>query len=550
MSRSLIGKILLCAVLSPAVAMAQPAARSRTLPDYRQSAAVLAHYQAVPGVQLDSPAFRKPEPILTSQDELMAFVSELSRGSHVMRLGSIGRSPQGRDIPVLTFTAEGLADPAAIRRLGRPVVWFLGQQHGNEPAGGEAMLALASSLAKGDLVPLLAKLTVVIVPRVNVDGAAAGRRVLSSGADPNRDHLLLSQPEIRALHRAMQALPPDVVFDHHEFAVGWRWLEKFGGLQAPDVMILEATNPSIPKALTAIERDLYRPALEAAIEAHGLMPHDYVTTGADPADRRVSLGGTAPGIARNTFGLRGSVSYLIETRGIGIGLQDYQRRVATHYLLAKAVLETTARDPKSLLRRLGEARAAAVSDHSDLIVAHTEGVHEIELPLIDPQSGAARPTEVTLIDSRDIRPVDVRPRPRGYLVLRAAAVVADRLALNEASVCTVAASGRVAVESYDVRRNAAKSSREAINPDQSVRVRVRRRTIDVPAGTLFVPMAQPAAGIVAAALEPDSPGSYVGVGVIPMATDETEAPVYRVMNGTSLALAPRPGGPSSTLCGH
>ena len=53
--------------------------------------------------------------------------------------------------------------------------------------------------------------------------------------------------------------------------------------------------------------------------------------------------------------------------------------------------------------------------------------------------------------------------------------------------------------------------------------------IDVPAGALFVPMAQPAAGIVAAALEPDLPGSYLGVGVIPMGADETEAPVYRVM---------------------
>lgn len=82
-------------------------------------------------------------------------------------------------------------------------------------------------------------------------------------------------------------------------------------------------------------------------------------------------------------------------------------------------------------------------------------------------------------------------------------------------------------------------------------MQVRHETIDVPAGALFVPIAQPAAGIVAAALEPDSPGSYVGVGVIPMAADETNAPVYRVMDGTRLALTPRPGAPSASaaLCG-
>ena len=52
------------------------------------------------------------------------------------------------------------------------------------------------------------------------------------------------------------------------------------------------------------------------------------------------------------------------------------------------------------------------------------------------------------------------------------------------------------------------------------------------------PAAQPAAGIVAAALEPDSPGSYLGVGIIPMANDETEAPVYRVMSTAGLFLRP------------
>jgi hypothetical protein len=536
MQRPLFATIILPTLLWPVIAAAQPEQRPRAPSDYRQSAAVLAHYPAVPGVGLDSPAFRTAEPALTSQEDLIGFVSGLSRQSPVAKLGSIGRSPQGRDIPVLYFTAEGLGDPAAIRRLGRPVIWLLGQQHGNEPAGGEAMLALASSLAKGDLAPLLSKVSVVIVPRVNVDGAAADRRVLSSGADPNRDHLMLSQPEIRDLHRAMQALPPDVVFDHHEFSVAWRWVEKFDGLQASDVMILEATNPAIPKALTDIERGLYRPALEAAIAAHGLKPHDYVTTGVDVADKRVSLGGTAPGIARNTFGLRGSVSYLIETRGVGIGLQSYQRRVATHYLLARAVLEVSASDPQALLRHLREVRDAAASDRADLVVSHKEGEHEITLPLIDPQSGAAKPTAVQLTDSRDIRPVDVRTRPLGYLVLRGGAAVADRLALNEVRSCRVASAASLAVEAYGVTRTATRTSREAINPDQSVRVRVTPRTIDVPAGALFVPMAQPAAGIVAAALEPDSPGSYVGVGVIAMPAIETEAPVYRVMPGSAPTL--------------
>lgn len=530
-------RVVVAALLSLLALSSVSGAQPRAPSDYRQTPAVLAHYPAVPGVTLDSPAFRTAEPSLTNQQAMADFLAALVKDQPTAKLGTIGKSQQGRDIPVLYLTAEGLADAVSIRKLGRPIVWLIGQQHGNEPAGGEAMLALASALAKGELAAILAKVSVVIVPRANVDGAAADRRVLASGADPNRDHLLLSQPETRAIHKAMLALPPDVVFDHHEFSVAWRWLDKFGGLQRADVMILEATNPAIPGALTDIERGLYRPAIEAAIRAHGLLPHDYVTTAVDPADKRAALGGTAPGIARNTFGLRGSVSYLIETRGVGIGLQDYQRRVATHYLLAKAVLETTARDPDGLLRRLAEARKAATDDRADLVISHTEGEHEIELPLIDPQSGEDRPTRMRLIDSRDIHPVDVRARPRAYLVVRGGEEVGDKLQLNAVKSCVVGATASVEVEAYDVTRIAGKTNRESINPDQAVKVRVRPKTIDVPAGSLFVPMAQPAAGIAAAALEPDSPGSYVGAGVIPMTDGETEAPVYRVLESSTAPLA-------------
>jgi len=464
---------------------------------------------------MDSPAFRTPEPSITSHEAMREFLASLALRSGRMRLGSVGRSTQGRDIPLLRF---GDCGP------DRPVIWLIAQQHGNEPAGGEAMLALASALATGELAPLLDRIGVVIVPRVNVDGAAADRRVLASGADANRDHLLLSQPEVRALHEAMCALPPDVVFDHHEFSVRRRWVEKFNGLQGADVMILEATNPSIARGLSAIAHDLYRPALEGAIWRAGLSSFDYVTTDAGKADMRVSLGSTAPGIARNAFGLGGAVSYLVETRGVGIGMENLERRVSTHYRLAEAVLQASAADPLRLLARVAEARSATASDRSDLIVTHEAGERDIDLPLIDAESGAPMSTLVRLIDNRDIRPLDVRARPAGYLVLRAAPVVAERLALNGVSVHEVSG-GALDVEAYEVTRNGG-----------IVQVGIRQRTLDVPAGALFVPMNQPAACIAAAALEPDSPGSYIGAGLISMAAGEAEAPVYRVRNASGLTL--------------
>src|SRR5918997_1070108 len=102
---------------------------------------------------------------------------------------------RGRDIPSLVFTAEGHTDLRRIRGLRRPVVWLIGQQHGNEPAGGEAMLALASALTDGELRPLLRRVTVVVAPRANPDGAAAFMRRTAQDFDLNRDHLLATLPE-------------------------------------------------------------------------------------------------------------------------------------------------------------------------------------------------------------------------------------------------------------------------------------------------------------------------------------------------------------------
>ncbi|MFO1087157.1 MAG: M14 family zinc carboxypeptidase [Reyranellaceae bacterium] len=482
-------------------------------------------------VPLTSPGFVDGTLSYTTHDAMADFLVSLARRSHRARLSSLGRSQLGRDIPVLFFTHEGLAEPEAIAALGRPVIWLIAQQHGNEHAGGEAMLALAAALATGELAPLLERLSIVVVPRINPDGAAADQRVLASGNDLNRDHLLLSQDESRALHAAMRRLPPDVVFDHHEFSVARRWVEKFGGSHLLDVMILEATHPGVPRSLTDIARRLYRPVLERTLEHHGLASHDYVTTAADKSDPLVSLGGNAPGIARNAFGLGGSVSYLIETRGVGLGLQRYRKRVATHYVLAKALLEASAGEGPALRAAVAAARREAAADRGPLVVTHELARRPLELPLVDPGSGESRPTAVTLADSRLLATVEQRDRPHGYLVLREGAAVATLLALLQVRTARLTETTRLDVEAYDVERLGRLSRRagEAINPDRSVNVTLRPTTIDVPAGALYVPMNQPACGIVAAALEPDSPGSYLGVGVIPMAGDEVEAPVYRVI---------------------
>ncbi|KAA2235721.1 M14 family metallopeptidase [Salinarimonas soli] len=521
-------------VAAPTMAQTGPA-RGR---EYRQAPAVLERYGDVP-IALTAPALAPGRAALTAQDEMLAFLRALKERHPEVTLSSLGRSIEGRDIPFLVFTAEGAADAAGVRALPRPIVWLIGQQHGNEPAGGEAMLAVAHALAGGELKPLLDRVSVVVVPRANPDGAAADMRVAANGLDPNRDHLLLTLPEIRAIHARMVDLPPDVVVDHHEFQVAGTWLARFGGLQKSDAMLLSATHPQTPAALSRLAGEVFLPAIAAGLRERGLTSFVYHTATGRADRRTVSLGGNAPGISRNNFGLAGALSFLVETRGIGIGMEGYQRRVATHYLAAKAVLERAAADPAGIRAATAAARAGLAADPGPLVVAYSIATVPETIPLVDPVTGADKPVPVDLQDSRRTTVTATRPRPAGYLLEPAAAPAIQALRLRGAVLCRLGEGGPVPVEAFRVAAKAGPVNRESINPDGAVAIAVEPRGLAPSPDALFVPMAQPLSAVIAAALEPDSPGSHVGVGLVPV-SEAGEPPVYRVPARPPLA----PGGPS------
>ncbi|MGL4634400.1 MAG: M14 family metallopeptidase [Beijerinckiaceae bacterium] len=502
---------------------------------YRQSDAVLSRYRDIP-VPLKSPFFLNARTDFTDHAAMMQFLRETAAASNGrMALLSAGQSQQGRDIPMLLLTAEGDATlAAASRHKDRPVIWFLGLQHGNEPAGGESMLALAAEFAQPDMQALLQKVTIVIVPRVNPDGAERFQRNTANGSDPNRDHLLLFLPETRRLHGAMRQLQPDVVFDHHEFSVANRWLEKYGMLQAADALLLQATNPMVSKGISTLAEQLYRPAVDAALARHNLSSFWYYTTSTRQSDKVVSMGGNNPGIARNAMGLGGAVSFLIETRGVGIGMEGWQRRVATHLIAARAVIDATANGGQALKETITRERAAVAAASDDLVVASRIVAKPRDIPLLDPVTGETKTVSVPFQDSRIIEPTQTRARAAGYLVTGATDNMKERLRLKGVVLCQIPSGTKLNVDSYALVEVPAVAGRENINPDQALRATVSSREMTLPSDTLYIPMAQTAAGIVASTMEPDSPGSYLATGVVPLAQGTSEAPVFRVQRGQVL----------------
>ena len=433
--------------------------------------------------------------------------------------------------------------PDALLANGKPTVLLIGQQHGNEPAGSEALLVVSRELAQGLLQPLLERINVVIVPRANPDGAAADLRTTQNGLDMNRDHLLLNTPEAQALARLARDYRPAVVVDAHEYTVVGPYLEKYGSIQKFDALLQYATTANIPEFLTKASEEWYRRPVIAALAAQGLTSEWYYTTSPDLADRKISMGDARPDTGRNVDGLRNAVSLLVETRGVGIGRLHIQRRVHTQVTAITSVLASTSQRAAELNQLLPylEKEVAGLACKSGAVVESQPTAAQYELVMLDPASGADK----TIIVDRDsvltLKPVKTRTRPCGYWLAATSTTAVDRLRLQGVQVLRIADAGAMLADSY---RETARSTGERQNErgaipggDKVVKVSISlaRGVLDVPRGSYYVPMNQPLGNLIFAALEPDTESSYFANHIL----DSLQA-TARIMTIPSLKLDDMP----------
>ncbi|MDQ3272022.1 MAG: M14 family metallocarboxypeptidase, partial [Pseudomonadota bacterium] len=428
----------------------------------------------------------------------------------------IGRSQSGETLDALVLTRAAGTEAAAIAASGRPTVLLIGQQHGDEPAGSEALLVIARELTQGLLRPMLDRINVIIVPRANPDGSADNRRVTTGGLDMNRDHLLLNTPEAQALARLTRDYRPTVVVDAHEYTVVGRFLQKFGAVQKYDALLQYATTANIPEFLTKASEEWYRRPLVAALKSQGLSNEWYYTTSTDLTDKKISMGGTQPDTGRNVNGLKNTVSLLIETRGVGIGRLHIQRRVHTHVTAISSVLASTAQRASELrqLQPYIEKEIAGQACKDEAVVEAGPTPTQQELLMLDPITGADKALRVEWNSALALRKIKTRVRPCGYWLSASSKTAVERLRLHGVQVLRVTEPGSMLGDLY---RETARSAGERqdvrgtiSDAGQIVKAEVAlvRGVIDAPTGSYYVPLNQPLANLAIAALEPDTQNSY------------------------------------------
>jgi len=483
------------------------------------NAAVAARFPD-PAISYDTPGLGRDRRAFTTNAELGQWLRSVAEavpsGGTRTQLVNAGTSQRGEPILGLVATRAASTDPVALSKSGRPTVLLIGQQHGDEPAGSEALLVIARELAQGLLEPLLDRVNVVVVPRANPDGATAGTRVTANGVDMNRDHLLLGTPEARALAKLVNDYQPILVVDAHEYTAVGRYLQKFNAIQRYDALLQYATTANYPEFLTKASMEWYHQPMVAALKAQGLTSDWYYTTSTNPQDKLISMGGTQPDTGRNVNGLKNTVSLLIETRGVGLGRMHIQRRVHTQVTAITSALRSTAERAANL----EQVRSFVVRDVSamacrDQVVVEAEATRtQRDLDFLDPETGADRSVKVDWNSSLTLRPVKVRPRPCGYWLSASSAGAVERLKLLGVQVLRIAEQGSLLADIYRETSRETADRQDVIGNIAGgsgiVRVQVTpvRSAIDAPPGSYYVPLNQPRAHLAVAALEPDTQNSY------------------------------------------
>lgn len=313
---------------------------------------------------------------ITTQTQMTDYLQGLDDADDDMYLYSAGKSSVYRhDIPLVIFTktdlsgAKDTAEAAAAMGQDKPTVLYRCQMHGNEPAAGEAALAMIKWLDSSLGEALLDQINICVIPRQSPDGAQNFERLVMGGIDPNRDSLRLDTQEIKGYTETVLLLEPELIIDGHEYKNSPGSKTLGGG----DIMLGLGYTPMNTDTFRQFNHEI-SDRIFGALEGQQL-DYCYYTNYVNSPNANVSRGYAS---------MQGTLFVLLETRGIGNGLSMYDRRIVSQLVSAEALLRFAAENADRLQQTVDAERQmiidkGAVYDVEDKIHLDLGSAEDITL---------------------------------------------------------------------------------------------------------------------------------------------------------------------------
>ena len=467
-----------------------------------------------------------------------------------IRLTRFGVSPEGRDLMLVVASKDGTFSPEAAHASGKEIVMVQSGIHAGEIEGKDAALMLLRDLSVGGKhANLLDHAILVWIPIFNVDGHensnpynrinqdgpdAMGFRATAQNLNLNRDYVKADAPEMRDWLTLFNAWLPDLFMDIHttdgadyQYDLTW-YMEEWGPLDP---------------AVKAWQDAAFKQAIFPTYDRMGHMQSPYL----DLVDHRdITKGidnfGSGPRFSTGYVALRNRAALLVETHM----LKPYEVRVRATYDLVVATLEYINAHAGTLRKAVTEADADTVAHAGgrELPILFKNSEDSVPFTLkgyafrqeksaisgdtwvtYDPHT----PKTYTIPFYRDLVATESVRLPAAYAIAPQWSEVIDKLAQHGVRVERLAHAASVDAERYELAKPVwAAKPFEGRHMLRDFAIAARREKVDLPPGTVIVPIDQPAANVAANLLEPRAPDSLVRWGFLDAIFEQKESPDARV----------------------
>ena len=438
---------------------------------------------------------------ISTSAEISAYLDSIAAAVPFAHKQLVGTSGQKRPIEALVF-----GHPDGKSAEGRIRIMIIGSQHGAaEPAGGEALMVIARDLAFGDLKPLLDDADIILLPNANPDGRDLGRRANANWVNINTDFVLAAQAETRVLIDALAMFQPDALLDSHESAILKRkTLAKDGYLTDFDAQFEIANTPGVTDAMRKLTLDDLLPTLAERVTKAGLPAHRYIGE-IISIHQPITHGGLTLRNFRNTAGMSGAASFLVETK-----LDSREDTWPTYRNIAVRV-ERQLVCLREFLHLMHERRADILAQVALARQAMTGGSMSLYTGYVRDEAHPRVKIPMRRLDTRELEELEFRDHRKQ--------VFADEIALpsrlfvtaQQRRIGDVLARHHVQFEALPAAMQVdVLASRYAAQSNITERVHVlsaEARTLTAPAGTLVIDTAQPYGRVAVMLLDPRSTSS-------------------------------------------
>jgi hypothetical protein len=480
--------------------------------------------------------FEKSEYLETPDYEsTIQYCKALAANSKFVRYTEMGKSAQGRAIPILIIDKNGLTSPALIRAKGRSVVLIQACVHAGEPDGKDAgFLLIRDLITKQKGIHWLDNISIVFIPIFNVDGherfrafnrinqngpKEMGWRTTSRNINLNRDYLKADASEMKDWIRLFNRWNFDFLMDCHT--------TNGADYQYPLTYSLEV-NGNLDKGLTQWIENGYLPYVEKKMEEakFSIFPYVIFKNWHDP---RTGLRNYASSLKlmNGYVAANNRICLLIETHQ----LKSYKTRVYATYEMLTHSLEHISNNSKELQMLNAAADANSqnwrinhkkmpldyVSD-GDSVMVDFRGVHfDVKTSELTGQTwflyDSTRPVTFQIPFFKSLKPSNEIEIPVAYIIPREWSDIIDLLKLHSVDYFEIKSNISLEVlvtEFSDVELS--KNSFEGRQMVQKINTKEERKRVMILSGSVVVPTTQKKLKMLVHMLEAKSNDSFLQWG--------------------------------------